>query len=130
MVGVSGSGDGVSAKQRFISNYYTAVRNEDWSATYSMLEVTGHSFPRSPLYTCATLLLARGVHAKLVQELLGHSTISITLDTTATCCPVWGMRRLGRWMRRSADRGCSEQGSRRGCRTPLLLLRATAFTCK
>jgi integrase len=28
-------------------------------------------------HTCATLLLGKGVHAKLVQELLGHSTIAI-----------------------------------------------------
>jgi integrase len=31
-------------------------------------------------HTCATLLLAKGVHAKLVQELLGHSTIAVTLE--------------------------------------------------
>lgn len=31
-------------------------------------------------HTAATLLLGRGVHPKLVQDLLGHSTISITLD--------------------------------------------------
>jgi integrase len=31
-------------------------------------------------HTCATLLLSRGVHPKFVQELLGHATISITLD--------------------------------------------------
>jgi site-specific recombinase XerD len=27
-------------------------------------------------HTCATLLLSRGVHPKIVQELLGHSQIS------------------------------------------------------
>lgn len=32
-------------------------------------------------HTCATLLLKRGVHPKIVQELLGHSSISITLGT-------------------------------------------------
>jgi integrase len=32
-------------------------------------------------HTCATLLLGRSVHPKIVQELLGHATISITLDT-------------------------------------------------
>ena len=32
-------------------------------------------------HTCATLLLSRGHHPKLVQELLGHSSIEITLDT-------------------------------------------------
>jgi integrase len=32
-------------------------------------------------HTCATLLLFKGVHPKLDQELLGHATIAITLDT-------------------------------------------------
>jgi integrase len=32
-------------------------------------------------HTCATLLLGRGVHARFVQELLGHANITITLDT-------------------------------------------------
>jgi integrase len=32
-------------------------------------------------HTCATLLFARNVHPKYVQELLGHSNIAITLDT-------------------------------------------------
>lgn len=41
-------------------------------------------------HTCATLLLAKGVHAKLVQELLGHSTISITLDTYSHVLPGMG----------------------------------------
>ncbi|MBD0328000.1 MAG: hypothetical protein ICV68_16355 [Pyrinomonadaceae bacterium] len=31
--------------------------------------------------TCATLLLSRNVHPKIVSELLGHSNVSITLDT-------------------------------------------------
>jgi integrase len=32
-------------------------------------------------HTAATFLLADGVHPKVVQELLGHSTITLTLDT-------------------------------------------------
>ena len=32
-------------------------------------------------HTSATLALAAGVHPKVVQERLGHSSISITLDT-------------------------------------------------
>jgi integrase len=32
-------------------------------------------------HTCATLLLSRNVHPKYVQELLGHASITITLDT-------------------------------------------------
>lgn len=31
-------------------------------------------------HTCATLLLAEGVHPKVVQERLGHATIAETLD--------------------------------------------------
>ena len=32
-------------------------------------------------HTCATLLLGKSMHPKIVQELLGYATISITLDT-------------------------------------------------
>ena len=38
-------------------------------------------------HTCATLLLTKGVHPKIVQELLGHSSISITLDTYSHVLP-------------------------------------------
>lgn len=31
-------------------------------------------------HTAATLLLGRGVHPKIVSEMLGHSTVAITLD--------------------------------------------------
>jgi integrase len=41
-------------------------------------------------HTCATLLLSRGVHPKLVQELLGHATIAITLDTYSHVLPGMG----------------------------------------
>ena len=33
------------------------------------------------LHTCATILLMAGKHRKYVQELLGHASINITLDT-------------------------------------------------
>jgi integrase len=38
-------------------------------------------------HTCATLLLVKGVHPKIVQELLGHATIAITLDTYSHVLP-------------------------------------------
>ena len=38
-------------------------------------------------HTCATLLLLEGVHPKFVQELLGHTTIAITLDTYSHVLP-------------------------------------------
>src|SRR6266540_3335990 len=31
-------------------------------------------------HTCASLLIAAGVHAKAIQERLGHSSIQITMD--------------------------------------------------
>jgi integrase len=38
-------------------------------------------------HTCATLLLSKGVHPKIVQETLGHSSITITLDTYSHVLP-------------------------------------------
>lgn len=38
-------------------------------------------------HTCATLLLSRNVHPKYVQELLGHSSITLTLDTYSHVIP-------------------------------------------
>jgi integrase len=38
-------------------------------------------------HTCATLLLSKGFHPKIVQELLGHATVSITLDTYSHVLP-------------------------------------------
>ena len=38
-------------------------------------------------HTCATLLLSRNVHAKYVQELLGHASIALTLDTYSHVLP-------------------------------------------
>jgi integrase len=51
-------------------------------------------------HTCATLMLCESVHIKLVQELLGHATISITLDTYSHLLPsmgdeaTWAMERI------------------------------------
>jgi integrase len=41
-------------------------------------------------HTCATLLLNQGTHPKFVQELLGHATIAITLDTYSHVMPSMG----------------------------------------
>jgi integrase len=46
-------------------------------------------------HTCATLLLIRGVHPKLVQELLGHATIAMTLDTYSHYLPSMGDQAAG-----------------------------------
>jgi integrase len=39
-------------------------------------------------HTCATLLLAQGVHPRLVMDILGHSQISLTLNTYSHIMPV------------------------------------------
>lgn len=41
-------------------------------------------------HTCATLLLGRRVHPKMVQHLLGHSTIAMTLDRYSHWVPSMG----------------------------------------
>lgn len=42
-------------------------------------------------HTAATLLLVKGIHPKMVQEMLGHSSISLTLDIYSHVIP--GMQR-------------------------------------
>ncbi|TXK84301.1 site-specific integrase [Paenibacillus sp. N3.4] len=38
-------------------------------------------------HTCASLLLTLGIHPKVVQERLGHSSVQITLDTYSHLAP-------------------------------------------
>jgi integrase len=38
-------------------------------------------------HTCATLLLSRNVNPKIFPEMLGHSSIAITLDTYSRVLP-------------------------------------------
>ena len=57
-----------------------------------LLERTG--LPRITFHdlrhTCASLLFQRNVHPKFVQELLGHASIAITLDTYSHMLPGMG----------------------------------------
>lgn len=39
-------------------------------------------------HTAATLLLTQGVHSKVVSEMLGRATITLTLDTYSHLLPV------------------------------------------
>jgi integrase len=41
-------------------------------------------------HTCATLLLSKNVNLKIVQEMLGHSTITQTMDTYSHVLPGMG----------------------------------------
>jgi integrase len=38
-------------------------------------------------HTCATLLLAKGVHPKIAQDRLGHATIAVTMNTYSHVTP-------------------------------------------
>ncbi len=49
-------------------------------------KVVGASF-HTLRHTCASLMLAQGVHPKIVQEMLGHSSISGTLDLYSHTTP-------------------------------------------
>jgi integrase len=41
-------------------------------------------------HTCATLLLTKGIHPKIVSEMLRHSSIAITLDIYSHVIPGLG----------------------------------------
>src|SRR6516162_4860991 len=47
-------------------------------------------------HSAATILLSMGVHPKVVQELLGHSAISMTMDTYSHPCT---RKQWRKWMR-------------------------------
>lgn len=47
-------------------------------------------------HTSATLLLSAGVHPKIVQERLGHSQISVTLDIYSHVLPTMQVEAAGR----------------------------------
>lgn len=63
-------------------------------------------------HTHTTLMLAQGIHPKIVSERLGHSSITITLDTYSHVLPgPSGSRRAGlrRWPE-TARSGCGGYG--------------------
>jgi integrase len=53
-------------------------------------ELPDMTFHAATRHTAATLLFSKDMHPKLVQELLGHATISITLDTYSHVIPAMG----------------------------------------
>jgi site-specific recombinase XerD len=46
-------------------------------------------------HPCATLMLCEGVHIKIVQELLGHADVTITLNTYSHVLPGMGGEAAG-----------------------------------
>jgi integrase len=50
-------------------------------------------------HSCATLLLAQGVHPRIVMDLLGHSQIGLTMNTYSHVIPAMQTRWQTVWMR-------------------------------
>jgi site-specific recombinase XerD len=48
-------------------------------------------------HSAATLLLSMGVHVKVVQEILGHSTITMTADIYSHVLPSMQEDAMGKW---------------------------------
>jgi integrase len=65
------------------------LRNRSFKPLLERAELLGICF-HDLRHTCATLLLSQGTHPKLVQELLGHATIAMTLDTYSHFLPSMG----------------------------------------
>jgi integrase len=61
-------------------------------------------------HTTATTLLEAGVHPKVVQDLLGHSTIAITLDTYSHVAPTLHIQAVGELQRLLASAGVTVSG--------------------
>ena len=63
--------------------------NTVWCAWHKLMKRLGINDIRfhDTRHTMATMMLAAGVHPKIVQERLGHSSIAITLDTYSHVAP-------------------------------------------
>jgi integrase len=60
--------------------------SDGFRALAKKAKIVGASF-HTLRHTCASMLLAQGVHPKVVQEMLGHSTIAITMDLYSHSTP-------------------------------------------
>jgi integrase len=65
------------------------LHNKSWKPLLKRAELPDIRF-HDLRHTCATLLLTRSVHPKIVSEMLGHSSITITLDTYSHVIPGLG----------------------------------------
>jgi integrase len=61
-----------------------------WKRWQRLQQVAGIEHPvrfHDARHTTATLLLGQGVHPKVVSDMLGHSTVAITLDVYSHVTP-------------------------------------------
>jgi integrase len=63
------------------------LHNRSWKPLLKKLGLPPSTRFHDLRHTCATLLLTRGVHPKIVSEMLGHGSISITLDVYSHVLP-------------------------------------------
>jgi len=82
------------------SELSTVVRGSTLLAQFHrLLEKAG--LPRMRLHdlrhSAATILLGKGTHPKLVQELLGHSSIDITMDIYSHVIPSMQHDMMEKW---------------------------------
>ena len=61
----------------FVDHGLKLVERHDWNAVPPRVPYVRFHDAR---HTAATLLLSKGVHPKVVSEMLGHSTVANTLD--------------------------------------------------
>lgn len=70
---------------------YGSPMSSSWLNVVFKRELAKAGLPRVRIHdlrhTAATLLLTRGVHPKVVQDMLGHSTVTLTLDTYSHVTP-------------------------------------------
>ena len=66
------------------------VRNRSFKPLFRRAGLPDVTFHAATRHTYATLLLSEGVHPKIVQELLGHARVGLTLDTYSHVLPGMG----------------------------------------
>lgn len=63
------------------------LHRDHWKRLLRDARIPHTSFHAGTRHTCATLLLGRGVHPKLVAELLGHASIKTTINIYSHALP-------------------------------------------
>ncbi len=85
------AGDGWRDRGLVFTNLTGGPLDPSWQRETFYQTLKSAGLPKIRLHdarhTAATLLLGRGVHPKIVSEMLGHATIGLTLDTYSHLLP-------------------------------------------
>ncbi len=74
--------DSIHRESESLDNLY----HQEFKPLLKKAGLSGFTF-HSLRHTCATLLCSKNVNPKIVQEMLGHATISQTMDTYSHVMP-------------------------------------------